>query len=73
MYDESVTNAAQGLKKSFEEAGFKPEARTLVSFQEDYGLDAVDEEDDANDDDDYEEEDGSDDSEEGSDSDENKK
>ncbi|KAE9963138.1 hypothetical protein BLS_009605 [Venturia inaequalis] len=59
----------EGLKKSFGEAGFKPEVRTLVSFQEDYGLDAVDEEDDADDDNNGDEVDGGSESEEESDSD----
>lgn len=63
------SNATQGLKKSFGEAGFKPEVRTLVSFQEDYGLDAVDEEDDADDDNNGDEVDGGSESEEESDSD----
>jgi hypothetical protein len=53
----------QDLKKNFEGAGFKPEVRTLASFQEDYGLEPVDDEDDANDDDD-DDESGEDDSEE---------
>ncbi|QDS67433.1 hypothetical protein FKW77_000317 [Venturia effusa] len=52
------------LKRSFEAAGFKPEIRTLVSFQEDYGLEAVDEEDDANEDDDRDDSDGSEEDEE---------
>jgi hypothetical protein len=54
----------QGLKKSFAEAGFKPEVRTLVSFQEDYGLEAADEEEDADDDDDESSDDGEDDEDE---------
>ena len=47
------------MVKNFENAGFKPEVRTLSSFQDDYGL-KLDEE-DPNEEDDEDEEDGDDD------------
>ena len=41
----------KALVKSFTELGFKPENRTLASFQDDYGLAPLDGEDDVDDDD----------------------
>jgi hypothetical protein len=52
------------LKKNFEEAGFKPQVKQLVDFQDAYGLEgdedeAEDEEMDSGDDDDDDSESGS--------------
>jgi Zn-dependent M16 (insulinase) family peptidase len=58
-----ATIMEEDLKQNFEKAGFKPEVRTLASFQDGYGLPAVEGEEDVEDGDD-EEEDGEDDSEE---------
>jgi hypothetical protein len=44
----------KALMKDFEGVGFKPESRTLASFQDDYGLEALDGEDPADDEDDEE-------------------
>lgn len=49
------------MVKSFTEVGFKPEVRTLASFQDDYGLEALDDEGDEADDDDEDGEDDEDD------------
>ena len=54
----------QALVKDFTEAGFKPEVKKLAEFQDDYGLGAVDGEDDEDEEDDEDgEDDGSDDDE----------
>ena len=50
--------------KSFTEVGFKPESRTLASFQDDYGLAPLDGEDEADDEDDDDDDDNDDDDEE---------
>jgi hypothetical protein len=41
----------QDLKKNFEEAGFKPQVKQLVDFQDAYGLEG--EEDEADDDEEW--------------------
>ena len=47
------------MKKDFESAGFKPEVRTLASFQDDYGLKPAEGEETGEDEDeDEEDEDG---------------
>ena len=50
----------QDLKKNFEEAGFKPQVKQLVDFQDAYGLEGDEDEDD--DDEDMESGSGSDES-----------
>lgn len=50
-----LTSYKQDLKKNFEAAGFAPEVKPLVEFQEDYGLEGEEEEIDEDEDD---EEDG---------------
>jgi hypothetical protein len=40
------------LKKSFEDAGFKPQVKQLVDFQEGYGLEGEEDEEEDEDDDD---------------------
>ncbi|KAF2090489.1 putative zinc metalloprotease [Saccharata proteae CBS 121410] len=54
-----ATIMEEGLKKNLESVGWKPEVRTLASFQDDYGLKAEDGEDDEEDDDDEDDEDES--------------
>lgn len=49
--------------KNFKEAGFAPESRLLASFQEDYGLQAPDGDEDGPDDDEGDEDDEDDDEE----------
>jgi Zn-dependent M16 (insulinase) family peptidase len=64
------TIMAEDLKKNFEKAGFRPEVRTLASFQDGYGLpvaegeDAEDEDEEGDDEDDDDEESGDDEDEE---------
>jgi len=43
--------------KGFTEVGFKPEVRTLASFQDDYGLAPLDEDDEGDENEDDEEDD----------------
>lgn len=62
-----LSSCEQDLKKNLESVGFKPEVRTLASFQDDYGLrpepgdedDEVDEEEDEEEDDEEGSEEGS--------------
>jgi hypothetical protein len=58
----------QDLKKNFEEAGFKPQVKQLVDFQDAYGLEG--EEDEADDDEEMGSGDDDDESESGSEMDE---
>jgi hypothetical protein len=37
-------NTSQDLKKNFEEAGFKPQVKSLVDFQDAYGLEGGEDE-----------------------------
>jgi hypothetical protein len=58
-----VTDEEQGLRKNFEEAGFKPVVKPLAEFQEGYGLEGDDEEDEEDEDDEEEGSDAADDDE----------
>lgn len=49
----------QNLSKNFEKAGFKPQTKALSDFEDDYGLEAIEGEDEAADEDEGEDEDGS--------------
>ncbi|KAF2733728.1 zinc metalloprotease-like protein [Polyplosphaeria fusca] len=53
-------NMVEGLKKSFDEAGFKTKVKPLAEFQEGYGLEAGDDEGEEEEDDDDDDEEGED-------------
>jgi hypothetical protein len=67
MVDNKLT-CSQDLKKNFEEAGFKPQVKQLVDFQDAYGLEG--DEDEGDDDEEMGSGDDDDDSESGSEMDE---
>lgn len=48
----------QNLVKNFKEAGFKPETKALSDFEDDYGLEAIEGEDEMVEDEEEEEEEG---------------
>lgn len=48
------------MKKDFEDAGFKPQVKNLVDFQDSYGLEGGEKGDDEDDDEDMEDADGTD-------------
>ncbi|KIV99201.1 uncharacterized protein PV09_09152 [Verruconis gallopava] len=55
-----ATIMEESLMRNFSDIGFKPQSRTLASFQDDYGLQALDGEDDMEADEDEDEEEGDD-------------
>ncbi|KEQ67668.1 uncharacterized protein M437DRAFT_80310 [Aureobasidium melanogenum CBS 110374] len=62
-----ATIMEENLVKAFTDAGFKPEVKSLSDFEDDYGLENIEGDDDEEDDDEEEEEDGSEDGSEGED------